>query len=44
MEAEYMSLSDTVREVVWLRSMLKSMGYELDEATTIYDDNNIVVM
>jgi hypothetical protein len=40
MEAEYMGLSDCVKEVIWLRSLLKSTGYELNEPTMIFEDNN----
>jgi hypothetical protein len=38
-EAEYMALSDCVKECVWLRRLLKDMGSEQAEPTVIYEDN-----
>ena len=38
-EAEYMALSLCVQEVLWLRAMLKDMGYEQRNATQIWEDN-----
>ena len=38
-EAEYMALSLCVQEVLWMRAMLKDMGYEQRNATQIWEDN-----
>ncbi|KAE9062568.1 hypothetical protein PF010_g29345 [Phytophthora fragariae] len=38
-EAEYMLLSDCVKECVWMRRLLKGIGAEQVGATVIYDDN-----
>lgn len=38
-EAEYVALSATAREALWLRSVLHEMGRELPAATTLYEDN-----
>jgi hypothetical protein len=38
-EAEYMALSDCVKEVLWMRMLLKDIGSEQLEATTIQEDN-----
>ncbi|KAG2777653.1 hypothetical protein PC129_g21943 [Phytophthora cactorum] len=38
-EAEYMVLSDCVKEVVWMRLLLKDIGSEQDSGTLIYEDN-----
>jgi hypothetical protein len=38
-EAEYMALSDCVKECVWLRRLLKGMGSEQVDPTVIYEDN-----
>jgi hypothetical protein len=43
MEAEFMALSDAVKEIIWIRALLLAMGYELDQATTIYEDNNACI-
>jgi hypothetical protein len=37
-EAEYMSLSDTSRQIVWIRSLLEEMGLELSP-TPLSGDN-----
>ena len=37
-DAEYMALSDCSRQVVWVRSLLKELGYKLS-ATEIASDN-----
>ncbi|KAG3110716.1 hypothetical protein PI124_g9663 [Phytophthora idaei] len=39
-EAEYMVLSDSVKEVVWMRLLLKDIGSEQDDGTVIYEDNH----
>ncbi|KAG2975600.1 hypothetical protein PC128_g25950 [Phytophthora cactorum] len=38
-EAEYMALSDCVKEVVWMRLLVKGIGSEQDGGTVIYEDN-----
>ncbi|KAE8966953.1 hypothetical protein PR001_g28243 [Phytophthora rubi] len=38
-EAEYMALSDCVKECVWIRRLLKDIGAEQVGATVIYEDN-----
>ncbi|KAE8992242.1 Retrovirus-related Pol polyprotein from transposon TNT 1-94 [Phytophthora rubi] len=38
-EAEYMALSDCVKECVWIRRLLKEIGAEQVGATVIYEDN-----
>jgi hypothetical protein len=43
MDAEYMALSDVIKEVVWVRSLLRSIGYKMNEATPIYEDNNACI-
>ncbi|KAE9167915.1 hypothetical protein PF002_g30753 [Phytophthora fragariae] len=38
-EAQYMALSDCVKECVWMRRLLKDIGAEQVGATVIYEDN-----
>jgi hypothetical protein len=38
-EAEYMAASDAAKEAVWWRSFLSSLGYPMDNATSILSDN-----
>ncbi|KAE9323261.1 hypothetical protein PF008_g17414 [Phytophthora fragariae] len=38
-EAEYMALSDCVKECIWMRRLLKDIGAEQVGATVIYEDN-----
>ncbi|KAE9279871.1 hypothetical protein PF001_g24507 [Phytophthora fragariae] len=38
-EAEYMALSDCVKECVWMRRLLKDIGAEQVGHTVIYEDN-----
>jgi hypothetical protein len=38
-EAEYISLFETAKEAVWLRRLLRSLGYPCVGATPIYEDN-----
>ena len=40
MEAEYVSIAEACKEIVWIRALLKEIGFELDEPTTIFEDNN----
>jgi Reverse transcriptase (RNA-dependent DNA polymerase) len=37
--AEYMALYDTIREVVWLRTLLQEMGFPESGPTKVYGDN-----
>lgn len=39
-EAEYMAVSDGLREIIWLRELLKDYGFEQPSATVIHEDNN----
>ena len=41
-EAEYMAVSDASRECVWLRRILKELGYE-QQVTVIWEDNQACV-
>ncbi|GMF55954.1 unnamed protein product [Phytophthora fragariaefolia] len=38
-EAEYMALSDCVKECIWMRRLLKDIGVDQVGATVIYEDN-----
>ena len=38
-EAEYMALSSTTQEVLWLRKLLKELGFTQQHPTVIYEDN-----
>ena len=38
-ESEYMALSAAVQEAVWLRGMLKDLGFEQSNCTIIFQDN-----
>ncbi|GMF60078.1 unnamed protein product [Phytophthora fragariaefolia] len=38
-EAEYMALSDCVKECIWMRRLLKDMGVDQGGATVTYEDN-----
>ena len=38
-EAEYVSLCSATQEVVWLRRLLKSVGFTQNNPTTMYEDN-----
>lgn len=38
-EAEYMALSGAVQEAIWLRQLLRDLGYAQQGATPIYEDN-----
>ncbi|POM68330.1 Integrase catalytic core protein [Phytophthora palmivora] len=38
-EAEYMALYNAIQEAVWLRQLLKDLGYENKGTTTIYQEN-----
>ena len=38
-EAEYVALSTATQEAIWLRSLLKGMGFAQKSPTTIFEDN-----
>ena len=38
-EAEYVALSEACKEVVWLRRLLKQIGYPQSSASVLYEDN-----
>ena len=38
-EAEYMALSEVAKEIIWLRRVLKQLGYPQEFPTLIYEDN-----
>ena len=38
-EAEYMAVTQATKEAIWIRSLLKDLGDEQLEPTTIYEDN-----
>ena len=42
-EAEYMALSCAVQEAVYLRRLLKSLGYEQQQPTPIFEDNQACI-
>ena len=42
-EAEYMSASDYAKEVIYLRSLLRHMGFGQDAPTTVYGDNTACI-
>jgi len=39
-EAEYMALSETIKEILYFRSLMNELGYEQHGPTRIYEDNN----
>ena len=38
-EAEYLALSSAAQETMWLRKLLSNLGYEQNEPTVLYEDN-----
>ncbi|PKH47913.1 hypothetical protein CRG98_050402 [Punica granatum] len=38
-EAEYRAMAATVSEIIWLRSLLSSLGVEMDQPTRLFYDN-----
>jgi transposase InsO family protein len=42
-EAEYMSLAEAVKEVVWIRKGLEQLGWKQEDPTVIYQDNNACI-
>ena len=43
MEAEYMAASLATREAMWLRTLLKELGFELEGPTTLHTDNQSAI-
>ena len=39
-DAEFMTLSDSSREVIFIRNLLKGIGYKLEGPTPLFGDNN----
>lgn len=39
-EAEYMAISDAVKEAIYLRKFIKGLGFELPSTLKIFNDNN----
>ena len=42
-EAEYIAASSTGNEILWLRNVLKELGFEVKQVSSLYLDNNSVV-
>ena len=42
-EAELYALDSCVTDIVWFRSLLKGLGYEQNEPTTVYEDNKSTI-
>jgi Reverse transcriptase (RNA-dependent DNA polymerase)/gag-polypeptide of LTR copia-type/GAG-pre-integrase domain/Integrase core domain len=42
-ESEYLSISTTVQEVMWIRQLLQEIGYPQQAPTTIYSDNRAAI-
>jgi hypothetical protein len=42
-EAEYIALSEAVKEVIWLRRMLMEFGYSMDSPTVVKADNQSAI-
>ena len=38
-ESEYVALSGCVQEVIWVRRVLSFLGFEQDQPTVVYEDN-----
>jgi len=39
MESEYMALTEATKELLWLRGLLTELGYENDNPTDLFTDN-----
>ena len=39
-EADYVAAAHGAQEAIWLRLLLKSVGFTQEEPTTLYEDNN----
>ena len=44
MEAEYVSLSDCSRQLVWLRQLLEELGYQLHPIPLCGDNQGAIFM
>ncbi len=42
-EAEYMAVSDISKDIIRMRSLLRSMGFAQLEASTVYEDNTACI-
>ena len=42
-EAEYMAASNATKEAIWLRTLLRDMGFPPTQATTIHADNQACI-
>eukprot|EP00961_Rhodomonas_salina_P238255 3220222-Rhodomonas_salina.1 len=42
-EAEFIAASRAAQEALYLRTMLRDLGYEQTEPTTIFEDNNACI-
>lgn len=42
-EAEYVALSSTITEVLWVQKVLFDLGFQLDGPTEIFEDNQSVI-
>ena len=42
-EAEYQALSAAVKELEWLRTLVKEIGYEQREPTVVHEDNQSAI-
>ena len=38
-----MEASEASKEVVWFREVMRELGYEMDEATVLYEDNKACI-
>ena len=38
-ESEYVALSGCVQEIIWVRRVLSFLGFEQDQPTVVYEDN-----
>ena len=43
MDAEYLALSDCVKEILWLRHLLLEIGLEQTSPTVVFEDNSAVI-
>ena len=43
MESEYMEASEAAKEVVFFRELMNEMGYEMKDATVMYEDNKACI-
>jgi hypothetical protein len=41
--AEYMAISDFAKEIIYLRGLLRNMGFPRDGPTTVYEDNTACI-